>query len=389
MSLLARHELREMIEFPGSWCVSIYMPAHRAGAETQQDPIRLRNLLNEAEAKLLAAGLPSPVARDVLDPGRRLLDDSAFWRHQGDGLALFLASETSRHYRLPLRFDSLVVAAPRFHIKPLLPLLTADDEFYILALSQGEVRLLHGTRYCVSEVDVATMPNGLSDALKYDDPEKQLQFHTGTAAPGTGLRAPIYHGHAVGVNDTKPNLLRYFRTVDASLHPVLREEQAPLVLAGVDYLLPIYREANTYPHLADVEITGSPENLSLRALHAQAWELLRPHFDAAREQARSRYRQLTGSGSSQASSNLRDVLPAAHAGRVESLFVALGLQRWGSFSPVDRSVEIHEVAETGDVDLLDLAAVHTFVNRGVAYPLRPDEMPDGAEAAAVFRYERT
>jgi hypothetical protein len=43
-----------------------------------------------------------------------------------------------------------VVVTDRFHIKPLLPLLSGDGRFYVLALSQSEVRLLQGTRYSVS-----------------------------------------------------------------------------------------------------------------------------------------------------------------------------------------------------------------------------------------------
>jgi len=42
-----------------------------------------------------------------------------------------------------------VVVSDRFHLKPLLPLLTGDGRFYILALSQNQVRLLQGTRYSV------------------------------------------------------------------------------------------------------------------------------------------------------------------------------------------------------------------------------------------------
>jgi Bacterial archaeo-eukaryotic release factor family 7 len=372
--MLSRHELIDLIEFPGSWCVSIYMPANRAGAEVQQDPIRLKNLLNEAEEQLVRAGARGPEARDLLEPGRRLLTPagSGFWRNQGDGLALFLTTEGSRQYRLPVRFDSLVVTGPRCHIKPLLPLVTADGEFYILALSQDEARLLYGTQYSISEVDIEAVPHGLSDALKYDDPERQLQFHTGTPATGTGKRAAIRHGHGVGINDAKPNLLRYFRKVAASLHPVLQEERAPMVLAGVDYLLPIYREANRYPHLVDAQITGNPEGVSLRELHARAVELLRPHFDAARVLALARYKQLSGSDSNQACSNLKDILPAAYAGLVETLFVALGVQQWGTFDRVANRVLPHEAAEPGDVDLLDLAAAYTFLNRGTVFALSPD-----------------
>ena len=45
-----------------------------------------------------------------------------------------------------LHFDELMVVAPGFHVMPLLALLTGDGLFYVLALSQNQVRLLAGTR---------------------------------------------------------------------------------------------------------------------------------------------------------------------------------------------------------------------------------------------------
>ncbi|HDI61237.1 MAG TPA: hypothetical protein ENF48_12955, partial [Desulfobacteraceae bacterium] len=42
------------------WCVSIYMPTHRAGRQAEQDPIRFKNLLREVENRFLAQGLRSP-----------------------------------------------------------------------------------------------------------------------------------------------------------------------------------------------------------------------------------------------------------------------------------------------------------------------------------------
>jgi len=44
-------------------------------------------------------------------------------------------------------------------------------------------------------------------------------------------------------------------------------KKAPLVLAGVEYLFPIYQEANTYPDLVEEGITGNPENLKPEELH--------------------------------------------------------------------------------------------------------------------------
>ena len=164
---MPKDELKELLRYKGK-CVSIYMPTHRAGAETQQDPIRLKNLLREAEAALIRTGLRSSRARELLEPAQELVEDHEFWQHQSDGLAIFLSPGLFRSYRLPLEFEESVFVAERFHVKPLLPLLTGDGRFYVLALSQNEVRLLQGTRFNVGEVDLEDVPRSLAEALSYE-----------------------------------------------------------------------------------------------------------------------------------------------------------------------------------------------------------------------------
>lgn len=388
MDMLDRDELKRLSGKRDGWHVSIFMPTHRAGPETQQDPIRLKNLLGKAEEDLIAAGLRPPEAQELLQPAEKLLHDGLFWQHQSDGLAMFLSPDLFRRYRLPFDFEELTVVADRFHIKPLLPLLSGDGRFYVLALSQNEIQLLQGTRYSVSEVNPEDIPESLAEALKYNDPEKRLQFHTTTRTPGgKGERPAAFHGHGVAsADDPKNYILRYFHRVDEGLGELLGSERAPLVLAGVDYLLPIYREANTYPHLVAEGIEGSPEELRAEELHERAWPILQPLFLEARKEAAAQYRQLAGAGSEQASSDLKEVVPAAYVGRVGTLFVALHTQKWGTFDADTHEVRLHGEEAPGDEDLLDLAAVHTLVNGGAVYAVEPEKVPDGAPLAAVFRY---
>ena len=172
----AFEDLRKLVEAAHPVCLSIYQPAHRAGPDTRshatQDLIRLKNLLRAAADRLTAGGLRPRDAEDLLAPARRLLDDAVFWQYQSDGLAVFLAPGMTRTFRIPIRFEELVVVAPRFHVKPLLPLLTGDGLFYVLALSQNEVRLLAGTRNYMGEVELPGAPRSLAEALQYDDPER-------------------------------------------------------------------------------------------------------------------------------------------------------------------------------------------------------------------------
>jgi hypothetical protein len=387
MDMLTREDLRTLIGKRQEACVTIYMPTHRVGREIQQDPIRLKNLLGQTEERLVDGGLRTTEAQALLEPAQRLLQHGLFWQQQSDGLAIFLATNVFHHYRLPFDFEELVVVTDRFHVKPLLPLFSGDGRFYILALSQDGLRLLQGTRYSVGAVDLQEVPTSLAQALQYDDPESRLQFHTATPAPGRrGDRPAVFHGRGVGTNNAKDNILRYFHQVNEGVHALLREEQAPLVLAGVEYLHPIYEEANTYPHLVDEGIAGNPEELSAEELHRQAWAIVQPVFAAAQAEAAALYRQLAGSGSEQATDDLRAIVSAAHRGRVATLFVAVGEQQWGFFDPQAGMLRLHEEAQPSDEDLLDFAAVQTLVNGGTVYAVAPDQMPDETSVAAVFRY---
>jgi len=387
MDKLSRDELKILVEKQSVTCgsVSLFMPTYRAGPEIRQNSLRLKNLLHKAEEHLVAA-VPVPVqVRKFLTPIQQLLSDGLFWQHPSDGLAVFLSQDMFRYYHLPLNFEELVVVSDRFHIKPLLPLFSGDGRFFVLALSQNRVKLMQCTRYGTKEIDLAgIVPLNLAEALKYDGTERTLQYHTG--APGKGKGSIIFHGQGLG-DVAKKNILHYFQQIDRGLHrEILREENAPLVVAGVDYLHPIYKEANTYQHLFDRVVTGNPEGLTSEELHKRAWTLIQPYFDQTQAEAISEYRQLVGTGHT--SNNIEEIVPNSYMGRVELLFVALGLQKWGTFDSGSNTLRLHEKAEPCDEDLLDSAAAYTLIHRGVVYAVKLEKIPDGLPLAAVFRHER-
>ena len=380
MDVFTKDDFKMLVKKQRGLCISIFMPTHRTTTEIQQDQIRLKNLLREAER---AIAVTDPNLGNVLEPAQNFLQESEFWWYQSDGLALFLSPEAFFYYRLPISFEELIVVTDRFHLKPLLRLLSGDGRFYILAVSQNEVRVFQCTRFSVSELDLVNIPESAAEALRCDDPEKQLQFHTGTST-GRGKRPAMFHGHGVGTDDTKENILRYFRQIATGIRDFLCDEEAPLVFAGVDYLFPIYREANTYPNLLSEGIIGNPEGLSAKELHERAWSIVEPYFQEARNEAAAQYRQFAGTG--RTSNDLKSIVPAAYRGRVEIVFVALGSQRWGTFDQDNQTAELHDIAEPGDQDLLDFAAIQTLINGGSVYAVEQDKMPVDSPVAAFFRY---
>jgi hypothetical protein len=380
MDLLTRDDVKTLLAEHPSPCVSVFMPAHRGGSE--EDPIRWRKHLAEAEERLVQTGRRAAEVKEFLVPARRLLEDITFWKNQSDGLAAFLAPRFLRLFRLPLTFEDRVVVAKRFSILPLLPLLSGNERFFVLSLSQKAVRLLQGTRDSVSEVDLTGVPQNLAEALLSHEAKQPFSFVGRRAGEGAGSWGGIFHGHGVGIDDSKEELLHYFQKIDRGLHPLLKEEKAPLVLAAVDYLPPIYRLASTYPHLLEKGIEGNPDRLSSKELHDRAWPLVKPLFEEARQRAAAQYRQLAGTG--RASGDLETVIAAAHEGRVETLFVASSRPLWGVFDPSTGHLAQHKEEGAGDVDLLDLAAADTLAHDRTVYAVEPEQIPSGTDVAAIF-----
>ena len=382
MKTFSKDELKSLMAKQEGFCISIFMPTYRAGAPAQQNQIRLRNMLRVAEEKLLAGGCRPQEAKTLLEPLQGLIGNVIFWRHQSDGLAIFLSSGTFSYYCLPVNFDELIVVADRFHIKPLLQVLSGDTRFYVLTLSQNEIHLFEGTKQDLREIEIDTVPRSLAEALQYDELEKQVRFHRG--AQRGGERSSMISGHGADLDDNKENISKYFRQIDKGLHDFMRDEKIPLVLAGVDYLFPIYKEVNTYNHLMNEGITGNPKGMSMEHLHKQAWSVVDPYFQKDENDAIAQYRQSSGTGLT--SKDIREIIPAAYHGRVGLLFILKGYRQWGLFNPGSNKVLLYEKLEAGSEGLHDFAAIQTFLNGGAVFILSPEKMPDESPLAAVFRY---
>ena len=386
MQLPSKEDLKALGSAEHELTVSIYLPTHEAGAATRENHIRFKNRLHEAGELLVAQGYDAPRAEAFLGEAQRLVDDDPFWQSQRRGLAVFITEAGLTSYPLPFPPDELTVVSERSHLKPLLPLLSDDGHFYVLAMSLQHARLLGATRYSVSELPLEGVPTSLADALRFDDdPEPTLRAYASAGTRG-GAGDRLGAQGAADAPDRKENTLRFFKAFDKGLKKLLepRGDRVPLVFAGNVSHFPIYGEANHYNGLFDRAVECTPEELSDEALHERAWALVAPIFEERRGRDAEVYAVKAGSDPERTCSSLTDVLPAAHDARVQTLFIPLHERRWGRYDAEARTLDLNE-ARTG-YDLFDLAAVQTLTNGGTVYAVQPGEMPGGGEVAAVYRY---
>jgi len=310
--------------------------------------------------------------------------DFDFWQHQSDGLAVFITKDVYYYYRLPISFNELVVVSDRFHLKPLIPISNNQNKFYILALSQNDVGLYKANRQAIHRLKLMNTPTSLNEHLKNRDIEKELQYHT--TGGDNKNQAAIYHGTGAGDKDKDQDILHFFRVIDKSVSDILSEDTSPLILAGVEYLHPIYKKTNNYNQLYQHGLYGNPEDLSPEELHKQIWPIIEPLFQSSKKKAIEQYKELSGKKSKLVSDDIKEILTAAFEGRVELIFVRIGINNWGKFNPESGLISIHENREPDDEDLTDLAYVYTILTKGSVYTLSRSDSNIMSNIAAIFRY---
>src|SRR5262245_57868682 len=129
--------LQELVAHQGQWCISSYLPPHLTWSDNQAEEIRFANQMKDATKRLLALGMRNKDVRELLEPARQMQRDLTFWHDpRGDSVATFIAPGYLRDLRLPASFDERLAVGERFAIKPLLPLLSGETRYYVLALAQ-------------------------------------------------------------------------------------------------------------------------------------------------------------------------------------------------------------------------------------------------------------
>ncbi len=193
------------------------------------------------------------------------------------------------------------------------------------------------------------------------------------------------HSHGAGDVQQKDKIARYFQQVSQNVDEVLRRLRDPLILAGVDYLQSIYRQVNHPSNLVAAAIKGNPDEWSESQIVAHAKPIVASLYDANVKQALADYKAVNNTP--RVTRAFKDIVRAASAGRIETLFVAQDAERWGLFNAETQQVQSRSQPKPDDEPLLNLAAVEVLRQRGqvVALPRSKGAAwsGDGGEAAVV------
>ena len=386
MDIISVQDIVKLVNQEEGTFISIYLPTFKSGVDIRQNPVKFKQLLREAEAKLYDLEWRKEEVETFLKPATQLIPDTKFWQHQSDGLALFINNDGMNYFRIPFEFKESVTISNKIYIKPLLPLFSGNGQFNILALSKNQLRFLRCTRQNYVEVQLPGAPSSMFD-MQVDDDYENPDSRTSSRLASDEL---VFNKATQSQNNEddyeRIELTRYFRAIDQALMNFHQGESIPLVLAGVEYLIPIYREKSNYPNITKEFIRGNPETLSSDDLHELAWEIVEPYFLQDQEAAKEKYKQYFGQKNNLSLNRIEKIIPAAFIGQIEALFIDKDMEQWGRYDHLKNKIEFLDNQYNGAEDLMEYVSVLTLSRGGKVFALQGQDIPNEEDVAAVLRY---
>lgn len=209
-------------------CITIIMTSHRTKPDYLKDSLTLKNLIKEAENRLLA-DIGKKEAEPLIQKMNRLASEIDH-SHNLESLLLFVNEEVAAYTRLAIPVEDRVVIDQTFATRDLVRAMRMQSGYYVLVLSRGNVRLIEAMDDKVVQemgdpfpVENVTVPNpnrkDLSNASKqtnqtldfYNQVDKNvLKFHKINPLPVLVAATDENYHHYVKVMDKKEIYYDFF-----------------------------------------------------------------------------------------------------------------------------------------------------------------------------------
>ncbi|MFO7924329.1 MAG: hypothetical protein R6U58_11615 [Bacteroidales bacterium] len=246
--------IRNQVDYPN---VSILMTTHKTAPDNKQDTMVLKKLSKQAE-KRLKREFNSRNIKGLLEKLKKTVA-SIDLRHNLDGLAIFLNNNFEKVVRLPFPVKDRIIIDGSFATRDLIRAMNRGINYYTLSISAGFVRLFEAYRDRFSEITESGFP--------YANPFPR----------GSNLE------ESTSLKETR--LKEFFKMVDKSFVQIHNQHPMPLVIAGVEKNIALYREISGLPDKIITAMEGNYDNISSYELAQIVWPKVKEIMAQQRKEA--------------------------------------------------------------------------------------------------------
>jgi len=360
--MITRHDLKELQSMVSLPALSILLPTHRNFPDNKKDPIRVKNLVDEATERLSKEFSTREIEPLLLRLETLTADIN--YNHTQDGLALFVNHNFAKKFYLPFQVPERVVIDQTFATRDLVYGMHRNLRYWVFLLSQNATRLLAGTGENLEEVFDNDFP---------------MQM-TGPAAT-----QPVpYHADTAYVDDRHR---RFFQQVDRAFATYTQDEPEPLplILGGVNRQISFFKEVSEYKGTVAGTLTGNFDRATVSEIASDIWEIAQ----TVRQQRHDAALQALDAATSQQKvvSTIEEVWRLSNDGRGKLLLVE---KNYHVPAVVTENGGIKVVKEPGGTDVMDDAIdeiIETVLLKGGEVALMDDgELANHQKIALILRY---
>ena len=291
-------KLKQLKDIISESCVTIILNTHRTKPDNLKDPLKLKNLVKEAENRLLSYKSKRDASL-VISKINELADNIDHSRNL-ESLILFVNEDIAEFIRLPIAVNDRVIIDKTFATRDLVRALHQETNYYVLVLSKQKVRLIEAYNdRVVKEV---------SDPF----PIENKHFFASSKA------------EMANASRVRNLVAEFFNRVDKELNVVRKQNPLPVLICS--------EETNYYEYIkiADQKSTIFETYLNKNRLdekdHAivsQAWEIIKKQIAKKNNERKSEL--LSAMSAGKVLGDASEIWKAIFAGRVQTIFIERGM----------------------------------------------------------------
>ncbi|MBX3042842.1 MAG: hypothetical protein KIT33_11980 [Candidatus Kapabacteria bacterium] len=278
--------LNQVINISKNPSVSIILNTHRTKPDNMKDQTLLKNLIKEAETRLLE-NYDKKLAQILIEKCNEL-SDSIDHNYNLESLVLFVSEDFADFTRLPVEVENRVIIDNNFATRDLVRALHYETSYFVLALSRDKARLiLAHTDKVVEEI---------TEGFPFDN--------------------TLYTTDKIKLSSSKgqDNLIEeFFNRIDKNLNEINKENNYPVILATESRNYDNFIKVADKKEMIVGQINKNWDNDEAHNIVPEAWQQMKSYLSERNNERVSELKIAVSTG--KFLSDITDIWNAVNQGR--------------------------------------------------------------------------
>ena len=287
--------LRRLKNIISENAITIILNTHRTLPDNQKDPLLLKNMIKEAESRLMAE--TNKQNAQVLIQRLRDLEETIDHRQNLESLILFVNEDTAEYVRLPIAVEDRVIIDKTFATRDLIRAMHMEASYLVLVLSQQKARLIKASNDKVIQE--------FGDPFPIENTQMVNRAELSNASRLTNLISEFYN------------------QVDKEVNHLRKENQLPVLICSETSQYHEYlKVADEKNSIYDQCLSGNHDTAKAHHIVTEAWEIVKKYVIEKNNARKAELQKAISSGKFLSDTN--EIWQGIQQGSVQTIFIEEG-----------------------------------------------------------------